>query len=174
MRLSTKDLTGLALVAFTGMVVVVRDGSTRYGAREELAVDQPEAQPGGGLASTDVPSRTTVFFDFNVLTDGRDVALPHQVVLVRGSRIERIGEVGTFTVPDGARRIEGRGSVYLVPGPESVLGRIAPGAGADLLLLERDPRDGVEARRHALGAMIRGRWYGRTEIDGIFAELETP
>lgn len=161
MRLSTKDAVGVALVAFTGLVVLVHNNSTSPDQLQGLVEGQSDGQ-------------ATVFFDFNVLPTNRDVALPHQVVVVRGAVIERIGQVGTFTLPEAARRIEGGGSAYLVPGPRNVLGAIEPGTLADLLLLERDPRDGVEVRRHPLGAMIHGRWYGRRMIDGMLAAARAP
>jgi len=161
MRLSAKDSVGIALVAFAAFVALVHRSLPRQGAR-------------GGTVIARATDRPTVFFDFNVLPADREVAQPHQVVVVRGATIERVGEVGEIDVPDDARRIEGGGSDFLVPGPSNTLGTIEPGTLADLVLLEQDPRQSLEAFRHPAGAMIRGRWYGRAEIDGVPAEGGAP
>jgi imidazolonepropionase-like amidohydrolase len=42
-------------------------------------------------------------------------ALPHRTILVRGSRITRMGPAADITIPRGARRIDGRGR-YAIPG----------------------------------------------------------
>jgi len=160
MRLSAKDSVGIAVVAFAALVALVHRSLPRQGLT-------------GGVVAR-ATGRPTVFFDFNVLPADREVAEPHQVVVVRGATIERVGEVGEIDVPDDARRIEGGGSDFLVPGPANTLGTIEPGTLADLVLLEQDPRQSLEAFRHPAGAMIRGRWYGRAEIDGVPAEGGAP
>lgn len=161
MRPSAKDSAGIVLVAITALVAIVHKGLPRAGSTMGPAVAQ----------ATDRP---TVFFDFNILPADREVAVPHQVVVVRGSTIERVGDVGEVDLPQGARRIEGGGSDFLVPGPRNTLGTIEPGTLADLVLLEEDPRRSLDAFRHPAGAMIRGRWYGRAEIDGVPAEGGAP
>ncbi len=160
MRLSVKDSAGIALVAFAALVALVHRGLPR--------------QRATGPAVARAADRPTVFFDFNVLPADREVAEPHQVVVVRGATIERVGDVGEVAVPDGARRIEGGGSDFLVPGPTNTLGTIEPGTLADLVLLDQDPRQSLEAFRHPTGTMIRGRWYGREQLQGASAEGGAP
>lgn len=165
MRLSAKDAVGMALVAFTGLVVLVRDGAPRH----ELAQRGAAARLDGGLATAADATRPTVFFDVNVLPTDREVAVPHRVVVVRGSRIERVGQVGDFAVPRDARRIDGDGSAYLVPDPRNPLGSIEPGTLADLVLLERDPKESADGLGHPAGAMVHGHWYGEGEIEGVLS-----
>ncbi len=50
-------------------------------------------------------------------------------------------------------------------------GTIAPGARADLVLLERNPLDDLAAARHPLGVMLRGRWVPKPEIDAMLKTL---
>lgn len=152
MRPSAKDSAGIVLVALAALVAIVHKGLPRPG----------NLSP----AVTQATDRPTVFFDFNILPADREVAVPHQVVVVRGATIERVGDVGEVDLPDDARRIEGGGSDFLVPGPKNTLGTIEPGTLADLVLLEEDPRRSLDAFRHPAGAMIRGHWYGRAELGG--------
>lgn len=44
-------------------------------------------------------------------------------------------------------------------------GIIAPGAAADLLLVDADPLESVNALRHPDAVMVRGRWIRRAELD---------
>ena len=51
------------------------------------------------------------------------------------------------------------------------LGRVAVGGRADLLLLDDDPRTGLEALRRPAGIALRGRWLSRPTLDSLL-ELE--
>jgi imidazolonepropionase-like amidohydrolase len=164
MRLSTMDAVGVGLVGLTCLVLIARGMSLAHRGPESVA--DAGTSPRGS-----VNAGATAFVDFNLLPANRDVVLPHQVVLVRGSVIERVGEVGTFSLPRGARRIDGGGSQYLLPGPQATARGVEPGASADLVLLDEDPRGSIEARRHTVGVMVRGRWYGREDLDRALAEL---
>ncbi len=56
-------------------------------------------------------------------------------------------------------------STYL-HGPVS-FGRISPGASADLLLLEGDPRVNLDVLKRPLGVLLRGRWFDRSALAGL-------
>lgn len=66
------------------------------------------------LAAQESP--VTAFVDVNVVPMDRERVLPHQTVIVRGDRIEALGPVGELAIPAGARRVEGAGTRWLVPG----------------------------------------------------------
>jgi hypothetical protein len=149
MRLARKDAVGVALVLCTGAVVLIRNTASEHG----FMVGAP---------------RSTVFYDFNVVPADDAAVLRHQVVVVSGSTIERVEPVGGFALPNGARRIDGGGSGYMVAGRFGVL---EPGGRADILLVERNPKDDFEALRRPTGVMVRGRWYGRAELDQVLAEV---
>ena len=57
-------------------------------------------------------------------------------------------------------------------GPETLVGRLAPGYEADLLLLEDNPLDDVTALRDLVGVMLDGRWFPREELDSKLQGLE--
>jgi len=109
MRLARKDAAGLVLVAGTLSVMLLHEGPFRH-------PDSRVADAGGSVTSALAEPAATAFVDFNVVPMDRDVVLTHQVVVVRGGFIERIGEIGEVEPPLGAHRIEGGGSRYLVPG----------------------------------------------------------
>ncbi len=50
-------------------------------------------------------------------------------------------------------------------GGDPSFGRLQPGARADLLMLAEDPLASVSALRSMDGALVRGRWLGRDELD---------
>ena len=56
------------------------------------------------------------FVDVNVVPMARDEVLAHQTVLVDGDMITAIGPSAQTSLPAGARRIEGHGSAFLMPG----------------------------------------------------------
>jgi imidazolonepropionase-like amidohydrolase len=68
-----------------------------------------------GMAAQSAPPETTAFVDVHVLTMDSNAVRMHQVVMVEGGRISRIGDLG-MSIPRGAVRIEGRGTRWLVPG----------------------------------------------------------
>ena len=53
--------------------------------------------------------------DVTVVPMDGERLVPHQTVVVRGSRIAAIGSVARLEVPRGAQRIDGRGK-FLMPG----------------------------------------------------------
>ena len=172
MRLSPKDAIGIGLVTFTGLLAMlhaaVRD---REGSKpREVSV----ADPSPALTEPD-PSPPTAFFDFNVLPADYSRVSAHQVVIVRGAVVERIGAVGAVTIPMDAHRIEGNGSAFLLPAPRSPLDAIEVGRHADLVLLKVDPRKSLDALRHPAGLMIRGQWREPSEaVDQLVEAGEDP
>jgi imidazolonepropionase-like amidohydrolase len=56
------------------------------------------------------------FVDVNVLPMDRQAVLQHQTVLVQDSSIVRVGPALEVAIPEGAQRIEGKGTAYLMPG----------------------------------------------------------
>lgn len=55
----------------------------------------------------------------------------------------------------------------LAVGRAGDLGRIAPGMRADILLLERDPREDVLTMGRPVGLVADGRWYDRDRLDRV-------
>src|SRR5690349_7974943 len=68
------------------------------------------------LTSTAAAAQVTAFIDVNVLPMDRDTVLTHHTVIVTGDRISALGTVASTPVPAGARRIDGDGRVFLIPG----------------------------------------------------------
>jgi hypothetical protein len=56
-------------------------------------------------------------------------------------------------------------------GQAGVFGVIAPGARADLVLLEANPLDEIRNARHIAGVMVRGRWLPRAALAARLAEI---
>ncbi|HEV7557109.1 MAG TPA: amidohydrolase family protein [Kofleriaceae bacterium] len=52
-------------------------------------------------------------------------------------------------------------------------GKIAPGARADLVLLDRDPLATVDNLAHPAGVMVRGHWLSRADLDALLAAHRT-
>lgn len=50
-------------------------------------------------------------------------------------------------------------------------GVIAPGARADMVLVDQDPLADVSALARRSGVMIRGRWLGEGELQAMLEEL---
>jgi imidazolonepropionase-like amidohydrolase len=48
-------------------------------------------------------------------------------------------------------------------------GVVAEGARADLVLVSGNPLEDVGHARRPVGVMVRGRWLGREELDGMLA-----
>lgn len=67
------------------------------------------------LPAAEAPS-IAAFVDVNVVPMDRERVLLHQTVLVRGERIEAVGPASQLSVPAGARRVEGGGEAWLLPG----------------------------------------------------------
>ena len=111
MRLDLKDAVGAAVVLGALTLVAVHNGQPGHPDGHGRGV----ADAGGSITSP-VGGPSTAFVDFNVVPMDRDVVLTHQVVVVRGGFIDRIGDVGVVEPPIGARIVEGDGSQYLSPG----------------------------------------------------------
>jgi imidazolonepropionase-like amidohydrolase len=56
-------------------------------------------------------------------------------------------------------------------GVSDSFGEVVVGQRADLVLLESNPLENVQATRQRLGVMSRGRWYTKAELDNLVAEL---
>ena len=67
-------------------------------------------------ASSTALAQVTAFVDVNVLPMDRDTVLARSTVIVTGDRITAIGPVASTTIPAGARRVDGGGRSYLIPG----------------------------------------------------------
>lgn len=111
MNLSTKDSVGILLVLGTAAALVLHNGPFGHASSHSGSVGDA-----GGSVTSPVGDRLTVFVDFNVVPMDEDRVLRNQIVVVRGSFIERIGRVGLVEPPSGALRIEGDGTRYLMPG----------------------------------------------------------
>jgi hypothetical protein len=59
---------------------------------------------------------TTAFVDVNVIPMDRQAVLPHRVVLVARGAVVAVASQDSIVVPRSARRIEGNGTSYLLPG----------------------------------------------------------
>ena len=66
--------------------------------------------------SADLTAQTVVFTNVHVIPMNRDTVLRNQTVVVRDGRIASISPAGSTAVPSGARRIDGAGRSWLVPG----------------------------------------------------------
>ena len=64
----------------------------------------------------DALAQTTAFVDVNVLPMDRDTVYARQTVIVSDGRITAIGPASSTAVPAGARRVDGAGRSYLMPG----------------------------------------------------------
>jgi len=49
------------------------------------------------------------------------------------------------------------------------LGTLTPGARADIVLVDSNPFEGLDALRRPRGVMARGRWYDRSALDALLA-----
>ncbi len=56
-------------------------------------------------------------------------------------------------------------------GIEGEFGEVIPGASADLILLNANPLDNIEALQGKTGVMVRGRWLSQEEIDRRLSEI---
>jgi hypothetical protein len=65
-------------------------------------------------------------------------------------------------------------NVALVLGVPGQFGIVAPGARADLLLLDANPLEDVGNTERLAGVMVRGRWLPATELVRMRAEAQAP
>lgn len=83
-----------------------------------LLAPQPSAQ-----------ERITVFERVSVVPMDRERVVANQTVVIRGDRIETIGESGRVTVPAGATRVDGSGQ-FLIPALAEMHAHVPSGAAA--------------------------------------------
>jgi imidazolonepropionase-like amidohydrolase len=69
----------------------------------------------GSNADNSSRAAALVFVDVNVVPMDSNRVIPHQNVVVRGDRIEAVGNPSSVAVPPGATTIDGRG-LWLMPG----------------------------------------------------------
>lgn len=110
--------------------------------------------PAAACAQAAGAGDVTAFTDVTVIPMDSERALPGHTVLVQGDRIVAVGPSASVTVPNGARRVDGRGK-YLVPGLAEMHGHVPPpGAPAqyteDVLFLYL--ANGITTVRGMLGA----------------------
>lgn len=110
MRLSTRDTTGIVLVAGTLTTLLFHSGE-----RHQQTHLSPVAEAGGASTSAEA-QRTVAFVDVAVRPMTGEPVRRHQVVVVSDGFIERIGPIGVIEPPEDAQVIEGTGSEFLVPG----------------------------------------------------------
>lgn len=84
--------------------------------------------------------------------------LPPLAALAAATRVPR----------DYFRSLPANGSAHGLPAD---FGVIQPGVRADLLLLDADPSQDVNATREIEAVMLRGRWLDRAALDGILREV---
>ena len=65
---------------------------------------------------TAAAAQTTAFVDVNVVPMDRQTVLAHRVVVVENGTIIAVGARDSIAIPATARRIEGHGQAYLLPG----------------------------------------------------------
>ncbi|HZI85631.1 MAG TPA: amidohydrolase family protein, partial [Pyrinomonadaceae bacterium] len=51
------------------------------------------------------------------------------------------------------------------------VGTIEKGKGADLILLNANPLENIEATRDRAGVMLKGKWFTQTELNGWLDEI---
>ncbi|HRE82449.1 MAG TPA: amidohydrolase family protein [Opitutaceae bacterium] len=105
-------------------------------------------------------AETTAFVNVSVLPMDRDTVLTEQTVLVTGDRITAVGSRETVAVPDGARKIDGKGK-FLMPGLGEMHGH-NPAVGSSEAYVENIYflflSNGVTTVRSMLG------WPGQLEL----------
>lgn len=169
MPLTTKDVTGLVLVAGTVVLLVVH-GTDRHepagrsldAARDTVSIGSLTRAPSNGEASE------VVFVDVNLITHPEGEARRNQVVVVDEGTVTEVGPVGTVSPSPEALVVLGAGSDFLLPavtlpsGAAATLDpsqRVVPGVRSDLVLLSGDPRVERGALDHPEGLLRRGAWF---------------
>jgi imidazolonepropionase-like amidohydrolase len=86
-----------------------------------------------GVSAVPSPDTTFAFVDVTVIPMNRQQELPHQTVVVQGGRVSAMGPSSRVTVPDGSRRIDGRGK-FLIPGLAEMHAHIPSGEQPDSII----------------------------------------
>ncbi len=102
---------------------------------------------------------------------GTDVGVEGMVPGHIHREIELLAEVGLSRYDALRAATTNAGESLRRAGFDDRVGTITPGARADLVLLRRDPLTWPGATRDRIGVMVRGRWFGQAELDGLTAEL---
>ena len=84
---------------------------------------------------------------------------------------ELIAMVGAGLTPYQALRMGTSAPAEFLREPGK-FGIVAPGASADLVLLDANPLEDVANTQKINGVLVRGRWLDRAFIDGALAQLE--
>ena len=111
MTLTARDVVGALMVAGTMGAVVIHSTPWGHGGGHQMG-----AADAGGSVTTAVDVQYVAFVDVNVVVMDGDDVLRHQVVVVQGDLIQKIGPLGVVEPPAGARIVDGGGMRYLVPG----------------------------------------------------------
>ncbi|MBO9663988.1 amidohydrolase [Dokdonella sp.] len=107
------------------------------------------------LAGTDAPTIPGVASGFSLHEDLR--------------ALEQAG-LGRYRALATATRTPGEFIHRAMPDAER-FGTITPGQRADLLLLDANPLDDLDALRKPLGVMANGHWYTRKDLQGLLDEI---
>lgn len=125
-----------------------------------------------------VDEGVVAFVDVDVLPMDHDVLLPRQTVLVRDGVIAEVGPSTDVAVPEGARRIDGRGKV-LMPGLAEMHGHLPGGDDTqyveDVLFLYLS--NGVTLVRNMAGSPSHPQWrdrIARGEVAGPTLVVASP
>lgn len=108
---------------------------------------------------------------------GTDTPLPG---LVPGFSIhDELSElVGAGLTPEAALVAATRNAGLFVgehtSGEAPVFGVLKPGAAADLVWVQEDPRDNLNTMREPMGVMVRGAWYDRAALRAMLVSVSTP
>lgn len=95
-----------------------------------------------------------------------------QLFMVTGFAVHREMEaLAAAGVPAPAVLMAATRSAAEYLGETAEWGTVAPGRRADLLLLDRDPREDVRHTRAIAGVVLRGRWLPRAELDAMLEEV---
>lgn len=165
MRMSGRDLSGLALAGVT-VVLLALHGGDRHAARDVLT----SSATAGRMAAPAM----VAFVDVNLVSSSGAEPRSHQVVLVRAGVVSAIGPVGQVEAPAGTFVVEGNGSKYLMHGTAArtdggdgpvASETIAAGAPADFVLFAADPRTHEDARLHPEGVMEAGSWHPSDAVE---------
>lgn len=102
------------------------------------------------------PEPPPIFIVGATLIDGTPKPpLPNAAVLVRSGKIANIGAQGSFEVPADAQRTNASG-LFLTPGRGGLV--LAPGADADIFLLNGNPLDNPSLLGTPMRTMKAGAW----------------
>lgn len=169
MPLTTKDVTGLVLVAGAVVLLVVHGPDRHEPARESFDAARDTVSIGSlTRAAPREDASEVVFVDVNLIPHPEGEARRNQVVVVDEGTVTEVGPVGTVSPSPEALVILGAGSDFLLPAVTLPSGaaatlhpsrRVVPGVRSDFVLLSGDPRVERGALDHPEGLLMRGAWF---------------